>query len=119
VPPAPPAAAARAAGHCRPRLQALPPLLTTLPPLPAALPLLPPPRVAAGLATGANGLVAVAACLFALAALAHRRRARHCPRPLAHAHEVLKLAVAHVTVVRPNLTNALGPQPVREHDDTG
>jgi len=80
---------ARAVGRCRPRFRPLPPMPPPLPPLPPAFPPLlpalpplspvwpplPPPRLAAGIAAGANGLVALAASLVALAALARRRRA--------------------------------------------
>jgi len=83
------------------------------------LPPLPPPRIAAGLAAGANGLVARAAGIAALSALARRRRARRSRRPLTHTLRVLNLAVAHLTVERPNSSNAVGPQRVREHDDMG
>ena len=140
LPPAPPAVAARAAGRCRPRRRkllpaapglaavvhgltalaaALPPLTRALPSLPPALPPLPPPRAAAWLAAGVNGLFALAAGLAGLAIFARRHRRRRHPRVLAHTHRVLDLAVAHVPVKRPNSSNAVVPQPVREHDDTG
>jgi len=113
----------RAAGRCRPRRRPYRPRRRLLPPSPPALPPLPPLRAAAGLAALADLPPSrAAAWLAALADLPPLRSAAgHAappPVPLAHAHRVLNLAVAHLAVEHLNSSNAVGPQPVREHDNT-
>jgi len=73
---------------------------------------------AAGLAD-----LATLAALAALASLADlpplSSAAGHAAPPQTHTHRVLNLAVGHLVVEHPNSSHAVGPQPVREHDDTG
>ena len=88
---------------CRPcRLCAPPPGLAPLSPLP-------PLRAATGLAALAD--------LPPLSSAAGR--AAPLPQPLAHTHRVRNLAACHLAVEHPYSRNAVGPQPVHEHEDTG
>ena len=78
----------------------------------------PTTRVAGFAALAAVAGLAALAAGAGLAALAAWRAAPPAPTQTRN-HRVRNLAVSHLMVVHPHLSNAVAPQPVCEHEDTG